>query len=461
LSFFKTHNSLSDPGSGAIFELWLDTINTDEFKTAVGLVDLSDFSIPVKTDFIAISEQIDSIIVDTLFDNEIALAVVSQFMALRGDQVRVQIKVDNVLSDNLDVVFYTLGDGRVDCWSAAWLGTSDIIGPEELSSIPPLIIEKYRSPDSLMQVVSSFSCAKNVLTVGNYKNRIQYTDVNGSVQEFEGQVGQRTDGSSRGPTRDNRQKPDVSACVDLVLSSGAYNVVDLLLSAEPFKVAQGGKHIRNGGTSMASPIVAGVAALYLQHCPESYPSEISNSITATALQDIFTGSLPNIKWGYGKINGLAAVNAGLFFVEIGVDETGQCTDGDLELSTSADYSAYLWSTGEVTSTICATPGDYWVKVTDQAGCWSVSETFTVVIQNINELEIRTIVLYPNPNNGSFIIDNTGLDEEFTINNIVGNEVDFDKMINGNNLEINLINAVSGIYFIRFSESDQTLKIIVR
>jgi len=459
LSIFKTHNGLSELGKGAFFELWIDSVSADDFNTAVGFIDIADFSVPELPTFRSIDMQIDSLIIDTLYDGETPLGVVSQFMQYRGDQIRMQVKVDSVLAANLEVAFYTMGQGRVDCWSAAWLGTSDIIGPEQLGEIPPNIDEMYQSPDSLMQVVSSFSCAPNVLTVANYKNRVQYTDVNGNIQEFEGEVGARTNGSSRGPTRDGRQKPDISASGDLVLSTGAYNIVDFLLSSEAYKVAQGGKHIRNGGTSMASPIVAGIAALYLQHCPESLPSEISNSITGTAIQDIFTGVLPNPKWGHGKVNGLAAVNTSLFDVEIIGSEA--CPEGELELSTTTGYSTYLWSTGETTPQICAVPGEYWVTVTDQSGCWSVSDPFIVVIEEVKEFSQSEILIFPNPNSGKFTINNIASDHSFRILNILGQEVAFEKKIAGSLAEITLIDAKPGIYFVRFSDSGMTIKIVVK
>lgn len=461
LSFFKTDNTLSDQGKGAFFELWLDSVDVNVFQSSVGLIDLSDFYRPARTTFKVLSEQLDTVRVDTLFEDTTAVAIVSTFVEYRGNQVRMQIQLDSLMSENLDVVFYTLGSGRVDCWSAGWLETSDIIGPEQFGSLPPLMADQYKPPDSLMQVVSSFSCAKNVLTVGNYKNRTQYTDVNGSVQEFEGQTGQRTNGSSRGPTRDNRLKPDISASGDLVLSSGAYNIVETLLSTEPYKIAQGGKHIRNGGTSMASPIVAGIAALYLQHCPGSSPSEIFNSVTTTALQDIFTGQIPNIKWGHGKINGLAAVNSGLYNVEINGDNSGQCNSEEIELKTAVNYSSYLWNNGETTPKICATSGEYWVKVTDESGCWSVSDPFTVVIQDIEKIDKKIVNVYPNPNNGTFLLTDIDSKIGFAISNVMGQKISFEKIRNGKNIQVKLINVEPGIYFLRFLSTYRTVKIVVR
>ena len=459
LSVFKTHDGLSDLGKGAFFEMWIDSVSVNDFSTAVGLINITDFNLPVVPIFRSIDIQMDSLIIDTLYDGETSLAVISQFMEYRGDQVRMQVKVDSVLTDNLEIAFYTLGQGRVDCWSAAWLGTSDIIGPEQLGTLPSEIDEMYRSPDSLMQVVSSFSCAPNVLTVGNYRNRVQYTDVNGSVQEFAGTVGEKAPFSSRGPTRDGRQKPDIAASGELVISSGSYNIIEFLLATEPFKVALGGKHIRNGGTSMASPIVAGILALYLQHCPESLPSEILNNITGTAFQDIFTGTLPNHEWGHGKVNGLAAVNASLYNVEI--VESGACSEEEVKLATNSEFSTYLWSTGETTSQICVVPGEYWVKVTDQSGCWSVSDSFIVVIENIREFSQSEFLIFPNPNHGKFYVNNLEIDQDIRILNLLGQEVEFEKRRNGDQMEIMLKDNKPGIYFVRFSDSGLSIKMIVK
>ena len=458
LSVFNTHDGLSELGKGAFFELWIDSVLANDFSTAVGLIDITDFNVPIVPIFRSIEMQIDSVIIDTLYDGETFLGVVSQFMEYRGNQVRMQVKVDSVLADNLAIVFYTLGEGRVDCWSAAWLGTSDIIGPEQLGTLPSGMGEMYRSPDSLMQIVSSFSCAPNVLTVGNYRNRVHYTDVNGIVQDFEGTVGEKAPFSSRGPTRDGRQKPDVSASGELVLSSGAYNIIESLLTTEPFKIALGGKHIRNGGSSMASPIVAGISALYLQHCPESLPSEISNNIIGTAFQDIFTGELPNWEWGHGKVNGLAVVNASLNEVEI--QASGMCTEEEVELATTSAYASYLWNTGDTTSQICADPGEYWLKVTDQSGCWSVSDPFTVVLENISELSRSVITIFPNPNHGLFKITGSGFDHNIKILNLIGQEVKFEMKGNAQQLEIILKDNLPGIYFVRFMDSGRLIKMIV-
>jgi len=459
VSVFKIQTGLSTSGKGSRFEVWLDSLNASDFSINIGFTDVQSGGIIAATYHGSISENMDSVLVDTLFAGGEYLGIINQYIEARGDQYRLQVQVDSVVVNNINTIFLTSGMGRVDSWSAAWLGTSDILGSEQ---VPTGFGDNFKSPDSLMQTVSSFSCAPNVITVANYRNRSQYTDVNGSVVDFEVEPGSRTPGSSRGPTRDGRLKPDISASGDLVLSTGAYNVIDDLLAAAPFKVALGGKHIRNGGTSMASPIVAGVATLYLQHCPNSFPSEIKQDIIGASFQDIFTGSLPNYRWGNGKLNGLAAVNATLFDVEITATESIECPAGQLLLSTQNNYFYYRWNTGDTLAQICGSPGQYQVTVSDNSGCWSISQPFDVVVLGTEEISKKPILIYPNPiANNEFVISGLAGKNEFRIINALGQKIDFQTSEDGFLIKVKLIDPKPGIYFVLFEERTKAKKIIIK
>jgi subtilisin family serine protease len=90
--------------------------------------------------------------------------------------------------------------------------------------------------------------------------------------------------SSRGPTRDGRLKPEVVAPGYYVLGpeAGTSNYIPL------------------PGTSMASPVVAGLVALILETNPNLDVNGVRGILSSQALSDGFTGSLPNNIYGYGK-----------------------------------------------------------------------------------------------------------------------------------------------------------------
>ena len=54
---------------------------------------------------------------------------------------------------------------------------------------------------------------------------------------------------------------------------------------------------------MSSPVVAGVAALFLEQCPKADPSYFSDALINAAYTDSFTGVVPNNAFGYGKLDG--------------------------------------------------------------------------------------------------------------------------------------------------------------
>lgn len=62
------------------------------------------------------------------------------------------------------------------------------------------------------------------------------------------------------------------------------------------------------GTSSAAPHVVGTAALLLQYNPDLTHSQIRQIIINSAVDDKFTGHVPNPQWGYGKLNIENAIN---------------------------------------------------------------------------------------------------------------------------------------------------------
>ncbi|MCK6558373.1 S8 family serine peptidase [candidate division KSB1 bacterium] len=158
--------------------------------------------------------------------------------------------------------------------------------------------------------------AKNVITVGAWNTKRTWVDLdNNSLQSPGVVLGAAGSFSGSGPTRDGRTKPEISAPGQMIAST---------LSAEaspnsPFSIWKGtasfpnaftlrdNRHAVGRGTSFAAPLVAGGIALLLEKNPNRDALHIRNALTASARRDAFTGPVPNQKWGYGKVDFLAAL----------------------------------------------------------------------------------------------------------------------------------------------------------
>lgn len=110
------------------------------------------------------------------------------------------------------------------------------------------------------------------------------------------------DFSSRGPTPDGRAKPDVVAPGVDIVSARASTGNDMDGDAPVIDPT----HVQASGTSMATPHVAGVAALMLQANAALTHQDIKDILMATAI-DI--GADPATEQGAGRVDALAAVNA--------------------------------------------------------------------------------------------------------------------------------------------------------
>ena len=106
--------------------------------------------------------------------------------------------------------------------------------------------------------------------------------------------------SSRGPTRDGRWKPDLSA-------PGQYVTAAL---AERSELAGWAERARGSdrlltieGTSMAAPVVAGALALMLQRDPGLTTERARTILADSARDDGHTGLAPwTTGYGYGKLD---------------------------------------------------------------------------------------------------------------------------------------------------------------
>lgn len=105
--------------------------------------------------------------------------------------------------------------------------------------------------------------------------------------------------SSYGPLTDGTQKPEIAATGEAIVSALSSGVIATNSSSN----VDGVYYQVKSGTSMATPVVAGAVALLLQAKPTATYSEIKNLLISTAQKDAgTTTSLPDYKWGYGKLD---------------------------------------------------------------------------------------------------------------------------------------------------------------
>ena len=198
--------------------------------------------------------------------------------------------------------FETNGSGKIDSWNFDYVGSN----LPSVGTFPAM--QFYKAPDSLMTMVSGFQCLDNVITVGNYINMTSWYDVNQNLQSIPYTTGQISATSSHGPTRDGRLKPDITASGDQILSTGVLSLLPSIIANNPSNVSLDSLHVMGGGTSSSSPVVAGLGALFLEMNPTTTVASFKQAITQCPRTDSFTGSnLPNVVWGYGKLDGFAAI----------------------------------------------------------------------------------------------------------------------------------------------------------
>lgn len=125
--------------------------------------------------------------------------------------------------------------------------------------------------------------------------------------DTDGTVGELWAGSGIGPTYDGRIGVDFSAPGEGTISPVA---ADSYFASVGFGPSDGGgKYTFFGAVSGASPIAVGVIALMLQRNPTMDAIQVRQILRSSARADSFTGAVPNIRWGHGKLDALAAVTA--------------------------------------------------------------------------------------------------------------------------------------------------------
>lgn len=378
-------------GSGAVFvEGWADVEDFQNTRFTVG----ADVIAPVYAfrgyaPWRSAAENLNTVMTDTIFFNGANVGIVQTWVGQRGGQYHIQAVVTQPFSSQFRYRFSTTGGGRFDAWSSSSIGTSDMMSSDLPTSAtyPPMV--NYRMPDKLTTIVDSWACSDKVITVGNYVNRTEFDNAAGGITTYPDLVaGQISPNSSSGPTRDLRQKPEIAAPGDVVLSAGRLANLSSLLTVDPTKVSASQMHYVNGGTSMASPSVAGAAALFLERCASATHHDFRTALTENAMADQFTGALPGMRFGYGKLDVFSLMLSVNSPLAISGMPQSACEGEEALLTATGGLFNYAWNTGATGPAITVTEaGTFTVEAADEISCLQRSQPLSYVFQEAPEVPV--------------------------------------------------------------------------
>lgn len=349
-TWFQYETSILGGNLGVYFDLWADSADFANVHFAVG-ADRVTPSLQFRGSTPFRTVLFDTLLTDTLWSLDgNRIGVVNYEATMRGDQVHMETYLLQPDSNSYLFRFMTTGSGAFDVWSMASFLTSDMVPASALPApvdFPDIV--HYVAPDNQKIIVDSWACSSNVITVANYFNETSYVAANDSLVVVAGGVeGAITPTSSPGPTRDGRVKPDLGAPGDLTLSAAPPDLITSFLATQPYKLSADSMHLRNGGTSMASPVVAGAVALYLQKCPYATPAQAIAVFTGTAASDAFTGALPNSSFGHGKLDAFNALTSTNFTYDPNLAVFGPltfCPGDSVLVEADPTFESYFWSDG--------------------------------------------------------------------------------------------------------------------
>ena len=233
------------------------------------------------------------------------------------DAQRYYCKIDYFTFDNTEtnaVGNYILGfqvvgkpGQRIDCFIDGSFNHFDAYDFEEYGW----------SDGSCNGSISDMACGDNIVVVGSYNARDSWGSLDGGIYGYQGAFSGNdvTSFTSFGTLIDGRNLPHVCAPgAAVVSSSSSYyaSAANLQPNALQAKYVESGRtniwH-QSLGTSMATPVVAGAIALWLEADPTLTIDDVKDIIATTAQVDAdVLGTKGNpLQWGAGKFDAYAGL----------------------------------------------------------------------------------------------------------------------------------------------------------
>lgn len=162
--------------------------------------------------------------------------------------------------------------------------------------------------------INSMATGDQTISVGSYNSKSSYTTINGGEYNYNGGFPEDeiSSFSSSGIDMRGISRPDVLAPGAIIVSSvNGYDrsTVSTQRQALAAEVKGNGRNYHWGdmtGTSMATPAVTGILALWLEADPTLTPDRIKEILKETSVKDTYVTNAP-VRSGAGKIDAYAGL----------------------------------------------------------------------------------------------------------------------------------------------------------
>jgi len=163
--------------------------------------------------------------------------------------------------------------------------------------------------------ISDMATTDNCISVGSYCSRSRMTTKSGSTRTFSSTPTEIASYSSYGPDARGVRRPDVCAPGCWLVSSGSrYDSVSIVgkTNIAPSAAVNDVEYYYypNSGTSMATPVVTGAVALWLQADSKLTAADVRKILETTSYSDDYVTGGNAERWGFGKLD----VAAGLRYI---------------------------------------------------------------------------------------------------------------------------------------------------
>ncbi len=362
----------------------------------------------------------------------------------------------------------------------------------------------FKNPDQNYTIGQPAS-ADHAFAVGAWTTRNSWQAYNGSDYLSGQTINEIATFSSRGPRIDGIEKPNITAPGSVIISLRDTDIhtTDNFLCIDNDGITNAGdvNYIISQGTSMATPIAAGAAALLLEKYPDATPAMIYEAIQNNA-NTSGIGAVPNSTWGYGKLDIYASLNDAALPVELAtfnVVINNKLKNIELNWQTATEVNNYGFEVERLTqnenediqnnkwekiafinghgnsnspkfynyfdNTVSSGKFQYRLKQIDFDGKYSYSNVVEVDLGLPTEFSLKQN--YPNPFNPSTVIEytipSTGMEQSnqviLKVYDILGKEaatlVNKKQPAGNYKIKFNANNLSNGVYFYKLTTGNYT------